>query len=77
MTLNPKQAYLLNKQKNLLEAPFEFTYAYAITTWKAQGSEWSKVLGFEENFPYDANVHKKCLYTMITRASDKLVIIRK
>lgn len=77
MTLSPKQTYMLNKQKDLMEAPFEFAYAYAITTWKAQGSEWNKVLGFEENFPFDADIHRRFLYTMITRASDKLVIIKK
>jgi hypothetical protein len=34
-------------------------------------------LGFEENHPFDKEEHKKYLYTMATRASDKLVIIRK
>lgn len=77
MTLTPKQTYALNKQKDLLDAPYEFAYAYAITTWKAQGSEWDKVLGFEEWFPNEAELHKKFLYTMITRASKKLVIIKK
>ena len=77
MTLNPKQTYMLNRQKDLLDAPYEFAYAYAITTWKAQGSEWGKVLGFEEWFPNDADTHRRFLYTMTTRASDKLVIIKK
>ena len=77
MTLNPKQTYLLNKNKELMEAPYEFAYAYGITTWKAQGSEWSKVLGFEEWFPNDVETHRKFLYTMATRAEDKLVIVKK
>jgi exodeoxyribonuclease-5 len=77
MTLNPKQTYMLNKQKNLLDAPYEFAYAYAITTWKAQGSEWDKVLGFEEWFPNDVDTHRRFLYTMTTRASKKLVLITK
>lgn len=77
MTLNPKQTYMLNRQKDLLDAPYEFAYAYAITTWKAQGSEWGKVLGFEEWFPNDVDTHRRFLYTMTTRASDKLVIIKK
>lgn len=77
MTLNPKQTYLLNKQKNLLEAPYEFAYAYAITCHKAQGSEWNKVLVFEEWFPNVAEDHKRWLYTACTRASEKLVIIKK
>ena len=75
--LTPKEAYLLNKNKNAPEAPFDFTYAYAITTHKAQGSEWSKVLVCEEWFPNIAEEHKRWLYTAATRASDKLVIIKK
>lgn len=57
--------------------PCQFTYGYAITTWKAQGSEWDKVLIFEENFPFDKEEHKKFLYTAITRASKKVVLITK
>ena len=34
-TLTPKQIYQLNKNKKLPDAPYEFAYAYAITTWKA------------------------------------------
>ena len=33
--LTPKQTYLLNKNKNYIDAPFDFAYAYAITCWKA------------------------------------------
>ena len=36
-----------------------------------------KVLGFEENFPFDKETHRRFLYTMATRAKEKLVIIRK
>lgn len=57
--------------------PCEFSYGYAITTWKAQGSEWDKVMGFEESFPRDKEEHQKFLYTMITRASKKLVLVKK
>ena len=75
--LTPKQIYQLNKNNTTLDAPFDFTYAYAITTWKAQGSEWDKVLGFEEKFPFDKETHQRCLYTLVTRAKEKLVLIRK
>ena len=77
MTLNPKQTYLLNRQKDLLDAPYEFAYAYAITTHKAQGSSWPKVLIFEEWFPNIPDEHRKWLYTAITRAEDKCVVIKK
>lgn len=57
--------------------PNQFTYGYAITGWKAQGSEWDKVLVIEEDFPYNEVEHQKFLYTCATRAISKLVIIRK
>ena len=60
-----------------MERPTEFDYGYAITCWKAQGSEYGKVLLFEEDFPRNAEEKIKYLYTGITRAKDKLVIIRK
>lgn len=73
--LSPKQMYLLNKNENAPDAPFEFAYAYAITTHKAQGSEWDKVLVFEEGFPFNKEEHRRWLYTAVTRAKDKLVLI--
>ena len=74
--LDSRQAYQLAKY-NKMEAPYDFAYAYAITTHKAQGSEWGKVLVFEEGFPFDQEDHKRWLYTAVTRASDKVVIVRK
>lgn len=57
--------------------PLEFDYGYAITCWKSQGSEYNKVLLFEEGFPFSREDHIKYLYTGATRAADKLVIVRK
>lgn len=57
--------------------PKEFAYGYAITCWKAQGSEFNKVLVIEEKFPFDKLEHQKFLYTAATRAIDKLVIIKQ
>ena len=56
--------------------PKEFTYAYAITVHKAQGSEWNNVVVLEENFPFNKEEHIKWLYTACTRASEKLVLVR-
>ena len=56
--------------------PKEFAYGYAITVHKAQGSEWDKVLVLEERFPFDKEEHARWLYTAVTRASDKLVLLR-
>lgn len=75
--LDGRQRYMMSKNKMCPEPPFDFAYAYAITTHKAQGSEWDKVLVFEEGFPFDKEEHKRWLYTAITRASKKLVIVRK
>ena len=56
--------------------PKEFTYAYAITTHKSQGSEWPKVVVLEEKFPFDKIEHARWLYTACTRSSEKLVLVR-
>lgn len=56
--------------------PLEFTYGYAITAHKSQGSEWDKVLVLEEDFPFDKEEHQKWLYTAATRAAKKLVIVK-
>ena len=56
--------------------PRQFTYGYAVTCHKAQGSEWDKVLVIEEKFPFDKTEHARWLYTAATRASEKLVLLR-
>lgn len=75
--LTPQQEYKMMINKKCPPPPIEFAYGYAITTWKAQGSEWDKVLGFEERFPLEREEHRRFLYTMITRAKEKLVIVTK
>lgn len=65
--------YLLPKSYKLQS----FDYGYAITCWKAQGSEYQKVLGIEENFPFKQEEHKRYLYTLVTRASEKLTLVLK
>lgn len=57
--------------------PKEFAYGYAITVHKSQGSEWDNVLLIEENFPWEIKEHQRHLYTGITRASSKIVIVKK
>ena len=80
-TLTPAQMYNITQSYkrtgNPEMIPMSFTYAYASTGWKAQGSEYGKVLLFEENFPFKKDEHQKYLYTGITRASDKVVLITK
>lgn len=76
--LDWRESYALGRLKMKIGdiIPRQFTYGYAITGWKAQGSEWDKVLAIEENFPFDKEEHIKFLYTIATRASKKLVLLK-
>ena len=75
--LTPQQEFQIYRSKFLKGSePIEFNYGYAITGHRAQGSEWEKVLVFEESFPFDKTEHARWLYTTATRASQKLVIVR-
>ena len=64
------------KQKIGDVVPREFAFGYAITCHKAQGSEWDKVLVIEEKFPFSKEEHARWLYTAVTRASSRLVLVR-
>lgn len=75
--LDYKTVYKLSgnwRTKNLI--PLEFTYGYAITTHKSQGSSWPKVLVIEEKFPFEREEHARWLYTAVTRSEEKLVLVR-
>lgn len=76
--INWETSYKINRSSKFRGSiPLEFDYGYAITCHRAQGSEWDKVLVVEENFPFVKEEHARWLYTAITRASEKLVVIRK
>jgi exodeoxyribonuclease-5 len=76
-SLTSKQKFLLGRnQKYASLIPYQFTFAYAITTHKAQGSSWKNVLVIEEKFPYQSEEHKRWLYTAITRGEEKVVVVR-
>lgn len=72
--LTPEQEFKLHKLG--LDTPVEFDYGYAITGHKSQGSQWDKVLVFEEKFPFEQEAHARWLYTACTRAAKKLVLVR-
>jgi exodeoxyribonuclease-5 len=57
-----------------LPEPRLFDYGYAITVHKAQGSEYDKVMVFEEQLK--GTDHARWLYTAVTRAKKKLVIVK-
>ena len=77
-TLTEKQLMMMKRSKRFpYGPPYDFAYAYAITYWKAQGSQWDKVLALEEGHPFDRETHLKAIYTAITRASKKLVWVTR
>lgn len=61
-----RQFYKINK-------PLLFDYSYAITVHKSQGSQYNKVLVFNEVMG-DKEYYYRWLYTAITRAIDACVI---
>jgi ATP-dependent exoDNAse (exonuclease V) alpha subunit len=76
--LDWKTEYALLKSRKLQHlVPYEMTYGYAITVHKNQGSQWDKVLISEESFPFSKDEHARHLYTAITRAVEKVVILKK
>lgn len=75
--LDSRTKYRMKKNMRCPDPPFDFAYGYAITCHKSQGSEWDKILVFEENFPFEKEEHRRWLYTAITRASDKIVVVKK
>ncbi|MGL6099432.1 MAG: ATP-dependent DNA helicase [Fusobacteriaceae bacterium] len=49
-------------------------FGYSITCHMSQGSQYSSVLVYEEVLSKD--IHRKWLYTAVTRAVDKLILVR-
>jgi exodeoxyribonuclease-5 len=52
----------------------EFDYGYALTVHKAQGSQWDKVVLFDEAFAFREH-RDRWLYTAITRAAERVVVV--
>lgn len=53
----------------------EFDFGYCITCHKAQGSQWDNVLLFDESRAFSGDA-QAWLYTAVTRAAEKLTIVR-
>lgn len=51
----------------------EFTFGYALTTHKAQGSQWNNVIYYDE---WTWNGRKSHVYTGITRAAERVTVVR-
>lgn len=66
--------YSLNPK---LIIPYNFNYGYAITCWKAQGSEYPYVLSYDCGWlkKKDAKEYTKYLYTAVTRAEKAIILV--
>jgi exodeoxyribonuclease-5 len=53
----------------------EFTYGYALTVHKAQGSQWNNVFLFDQSMSF-RDEWARWLYTGITRAAERITIVR-
>lgn len=76
-TLSQDDEYILSINKKYKKyIPMYFDYGYCLTVHKAQGSEWDNVLVIEEDFPFGKKEHRQWLYTALTRAKKKVVLLR-
>lgn len=53
----------------------QFDYGYAITAHKSQGSQWGHTVVLDESFAFRSS-RKEWLYTAITRASERMDLVR-
>ena len=64
------------QKKKYLSGVDYFDYGYCISVHKSQGSEWNKVVLFEQRTKHwDDDYYARWLYTGITRAKEKLFVI--
>jgi exodeoxyribonuclease V len=59
----------------MLKGSQEMDYGYAITCHKSQGSQWENVLIYDESWCF-RDMWERWLYTSITRASEKVTIVK-
>jgi len=52
----------------------EFTFGWAITCHKSQGSEWDNVVIFDESRAF-RDAQKNWLYTAVTRAAERVTVV--
>ncbi|PHP67541.1 ATP-binding protein [Zhengella mangrovi] len=53
----------------------DFDYGYALTVHKAQGSQWNNVVLFDESYAF-RDTRERWLYTAITRAAERLTVVK-
>ena len=52
----------------------EFTYGYALTVHKAQGSQWDSLVLFDESYAFREH-RSRWLYTGLTRAAERVTVV--
>ena len=65
----------LKKQYWLMSEGQMFDYGYALTCHKSQGSQWDDVLIFDESGIFRSD-RFRWLYTAITRAAEKVSVVK-
>lgn len=53
----------------------EFTYGYALTCHKSQGSQWNNVFIFDESAAFRED-RSRWLYTAVTRAAERVTVVQ-
>lgn len=80
LTMEAHRHYFEHREKDLPHWEVReaecFDYGYALTTHKAQGSQWKRVLVIDESKSF-REAEYRWLYTAITRAADEVTIIDK
>lgn len=71
--IDEKMLYLFRKPMIEEYGLQSFKYGYCVTVHKYEGSESNNILGFDEVLNYKD--HNKWLYTLITRAKEKLILV--
>lgn len=70
-----KPTVVKDKKGKIINSPYrELDYGYAITVHKAQGSQFDKVLVYDDYWK-QGEQHRRWLYTAITRAIHKVVVL--
>jgi exodeoxyribonuclease V len=68
---NGTEASLTWEQKKEFD---EFTFGYALTVHKSQGSQWNNVILFDESYAFRDD-SARWLYTGVTRAAERLTVV--
>jgi exodeoxyribonuclease-5 len=52
----------------------EFDFGYALTVHKAQGSQWDRIVLFDESYAFREH-RARWLYTGLTRAAETITVV--